>query len=338
MPRFMRVAGATAEEVLANRGSHALLFPPEDRADLLRAAQPQLRWDSVTSGTETIDTLPYNEFVKIIGCVMRVPGVGYPAVSFRTSIIDAPALDRSWQVVMVGITDWSACKPGVFEARVRAAAASSLALGGQLEVLAADFYTVPTFDDATGPMLDLAWSKHLTFTPGALADTADGSLGVWADAEYYSETRILPSGHSADSALVAFLRQCYEGAMGAMISAGSTATFVAQLRPSSKAGIVAQHLALLPLPAPLQTYSPPGVAREVESIARVAYLASAGLGAAAERVVIPLLETALEWGEWSIIRTAVLGSPACHPKVVLLRRWQAVFGVTTPDAPSQWAR
>ena len=205
MPRFMRVAGATTEEVLANRGSHALLFPPEDRADLLRAAQPQLRWDSVTSGTETIDTLPYNEFVKIIGCVMRVPGVGYPAVSFRTSIIDAPALDRSWQVVMVGITDWSPCKPGVFEARVRAAAASSLALGGQLEVLAADFYTVPTFDDATGPMLDLAWSKHLTFTPGALADTADGSLGVWADAEYYSETRILPSGHSADSTLVARL-------------------------------------------------------------------------------------------------------------------------------------
>ena len=150
---------------------------------------------------------------------------------------------------------------------------------------------------------DLAWSKHLTFTPGALADTTDGSLGVWADAEYYSETRVLPSGHGADSALVAFLRQCYEGAMGAMISAGSTATFVAQLRPSSKAGIVAQHLALLPLPAPLQTYSPPGVAREVESIARVAYLASAGLGAAAERVVIPLLETALEWGEWSIIRT-----------------------------------
>ena len=150
----------------------------------------------------------------------------------------------------MGITDWSACKPGVFEARVRVAAANSLALGGQLEVLASDFYNVPTFDDATGPLVDLAWSKHLTFTLGALADTTDGTLGVWADAEYYSETRLLPSGHDADSALVAFLRQCYEGAMGAMITAGSTATFVAQLRPSSKAGIVAQHLALLPLRPP----------------------------------------------------------------------------------------
>ena len=90
-------------------------------------------------------------------------------------------------------------------------------------------------------------------------------------------------------------------------------------------------MALLPLPAPLQTYSHPGLSREVESIARVAYLASAGLGSAAERVVIPLLETALEWGDWSIIKTAVEGALPGHSKVVLLRRWQAVFSVSEPD-------
>ena len=88
MPRFMRVSGATAEEVLANRGSHALLFPAEDRADLLKAAQPQLKWSTVTSGAETLDTLPYNEFAKLIGCAMRVPGIGFP--SERASLMLLP--------------------------------------------------------------------------------------------------------------------------------------------------------------------------------------------------------------------------------------------------------
>ena len=304
MPRFQRVvAGSTAEETVTARGGHSLVFEQDERMDLLRAAQPFLTWSTMVSGAETLTTLPYHEFVKLIGCVMYVKGLGWPGRSFRVCIIDAPALDRSWRVILVGITDWSPCKPGAFETRVRLAATNSLASGGQLEVLDTDFYTVPTFSDGP-PLADLVWSKHLTFSPGALADTSDGTLGAWADMEYYSESRIGAAGHSPDSALVAFLRQGYEGAIGAMVAAGATTTFVSQLRPSSKAGLVAQHLALLPLPAPLRTFTPPGVPREVESIARVAYLASAGLGAAAERVVIPLLETALEWDDWAVVKAA----------------------------------
>ena len=224
----MRCAGTTADEIRGNRGSHALLFPPEDHPNLLKAAQPQLRWGSVTSGADTVDTLPYHEFVPLIAGAMRITGLGYPGKAFRTSIIDAPCLDRSWKVILAGITDWTPCKPGVFEARVMAAAATSLAAGGALEVLEADFYDVSTFSDAAGtPMEDLAWSKHLTFTPGALVDSSDGTLKVWGDTEYYSDSRIVAAGHSADSALVAYLRQCYEGAIGAMTAAGATSTFVA---------------------------------------------------------------------------------------------------------------
>ena len=116
-----------------------------------------------------------------------------------------------------------------------------------------------------------------------------------------------------------------------MTTAGATATFVQQLRLSSKAGLVAAHLAKLPLPAPLQTYAQPGLAREAQAFARVAYLASDGVGAAAERVVIPLLESALDWGEWALIKAALHGCEPGHSKVVLLRRWQAVFALTTPD-------
>ena len=165
----------------------------------------------------------------------------------------------------------------------------------ELKLLPGDFYEIPTFGFASGePLEDLAWAQHLTFSPGALADTTDGILSVWAELEYHSEARFPVAGHSPDSALVATLRQGYEETAAAMTTAGATATFVQQLRLSSKAGLVAAHLAKLPLPAPLQTYAQPGLAREAQAFARVAYLASDGVGAAAERVVIPLLESALD--------------------------------------------
>ena len=170
MPRFMRVAGATHELRIVARGSHALLFMDDDHPELLKAAQPYLKWDTVTSGADTLHTLPYHEFVRLIGGVLRIPGLGYPDKSFRTSTVDAPALDRSWKALLGGMTDWTPCKPGAFDARIRAAASNSLVPSSAFELLDADFYTIPSFTDEALP--ELAWSTHLTFTPGALADTS----------------------------------------------------------------------------------------------------------------------------------------------------------------------
>ena len=255
----------------------------------------------------------------------------FPGKNFLTHCVGELGLDRSWKALLLGITDWSACRPGDFGARIRVASANSLVDRSQLKLLEADFYLIPPLDFSSAELTDLAWARQLTFTPGALVSTSDGSLEVWADLEYYSEMRIPLAGRGAESAMVATLRQGYEGAVAAMVTAGATTTLVSQLRPASKAGLVAAHVAKLPLPAPLQTFSPAGLAREAEAFTRVAYLASAGLGAAAERVVIPLLESALDWGEWAIVKTAVHGCLPGHPKVELLRRWQAVLSLAAPD-------
>ena len=317
--RFMRTAAGTHDEVVERRGEHVVLFEDGDHADLLKTAQPHLSWAVVTAaGGTTFPCLPYAEVAAIMGRVLWVEGLGFPGKNFLTHCVGELGLDRSWKALLLGITDWSACRPGDFGARIRVASANSLVDRSQLKLLEADFYLIPPLDFSSAELTDLAWARHLTFTPGALVSTSDGSLEVWADLEYYSEMRIPLAGRGAESAMVATLRQGYEGAVAAMVTAGATTTLVSQLRPASKAGLVAAHVAKLPLPAPLQTFSPAGLAREAEAFTRVAYLASAGLGAAAERVVIPLLESALDWGEWAIVKTAVHGCLPGHPKVELL--------------------
>ena len=333
MVRFLRTTPGTHLENVDKRGPHVIVFEEADLPDRLKAAQGQWSWSTVSAQGSAVELLsvPYGEFARVLGPVMWIAGLGFPTKSFTDHCVGESGLDRSWKAVLLGMADWSPCRPGDFLARVRQAAANPLVDRNLLRIEEADLYEIRPFDSTDAALADLSWVSRLTFTPGALADAADGTLGVMADLEYYSEDRIPVAGKGVDSAFVACLRQNYEGAVAAMVAAGSTATLMAQLRPASKAGLVAHHISKLTLPAPLQSFSPPGLAREAEGFTRVAYLASAGVGPAAERVVIPLLESALDWADWAIIKTALEGSLPGHPKVELLRRWQAVFAMTAPD-------
>ena len=149
MVRFQLVAGENHDDIVANRGSHLVVFQDADHADKLKTAQPQLQWASLTSSGGSgvnFSTLPYAEFADIIGQVLWVQGVGFPTRNFLTSILNAELLDRSWQIVLTGMQDWSTCKPGVFRARVKKAAAQAIAGRAGLEVKAADFYPIPCFE------------------------------------------------------------------------------------------------------------------------------------------------------------------------------------------------
>ena len=194
MVRFVLVAGSTHDEVVANRGSHLVVFQEADQADRLKTAQPHMQWGTLSgagaSGPITYVTLPYAEFADIVGQVLWVPGVGFPAHNFLTSTLSAEAMDRSWKVILTGLHDWTPCKPGVFRSRVKQAAASSIAGRAGLEVKATDFYAIPCFDTGAPPFDALAWASHLTFTPGVLANATDGTLAVWVDLCYYAEDRI----------------------------------------------------------------------------------------------------------------------------------------------------
>ena len=164
MVRFVLVSGSTHEEIVTNRGSHLIVFQDADHAEKLKTAQPHLSWGSLNSsgasGPTAHDTLPYAEFADIVGQVLWVRGVGFPAHSFLTSTLNAEAMDRSWKVILTGAHDWSPCKPGVFRARVKLAAASSIAGRAGLEVKATDFYAIPCFDVGAPPFDSLAWSAH----------------------------------------------------------------------------------------------------------------------------------------------------------------------------------
>ena len=180
----------THEEMVERRGVHEIVFEEGDLPEQLKAAQPHLTWGVVPSGTDSLACLPYAEFAGIIGHVLWVEGLGFPGKGFLTSTVGEACLDRSWKTIILGIVDWSPCRPCDFGGRVRAAARNSLVSRSELKLLPGDFYEIPTFGFASGePLEDLAWAQHLTFSPGALADTTDGILSVWAELEYHSEAR-----------------------------------------------------------------------------------------------------------------------------------------------------
>ena len=93
MVRFVLVSGSTHEEIVTNRGSHLIVFQDADHAEKLKTAQPHLSWGSLnssgTSGPTAHDTLPYAEFADIVGQVLWVRGVGFPAHNFLTSTLIA---------------------------------------------------------------------------------------------------------------------------------------------------------------------------------------------------------------------------------------------------------
>ena len=267
----------------------------------MHTAQPQLKWGEVISGAARSRTLPYCEFVSIVGPSMWVKGVGFPARRLRTDIVGEAALDCSWKLVLLGMTDWSECQPGEFAARVKAAVADSLAQRDVLEVGDADFYAVPTFDHTQDDLKDLAWSEHLAFTPGALADKTDGTLGVWAALEYYSEDRIpapcggprqrLGDGGASPAVLRGRCRSPGDSRGHRRLRGSATPHF------QGRFGGAARCLASPSGPSPelIQSYAPPGLAREVESITRVAYLcwtySPAGLRRTAARVIAAIVFT-----------------------------------------------
>ena len=101
MVRFIRTTAGTPMEIYDRRGAHFLVFEEDDQAEKLMQAQKQWSWAAVTTaGSDRLHTVPYAEFMRVIGRVMWVEGLGFPTKDFTTHCVGEAGLDRSWKALI----------------------------------------------------------------------------------------------------------------------------------------------------------------------------------------------------------------------------------------------
>ena len=75
----------THAKVLTLRGDYVLYLPDADKPALLKAAQPQLQWDTSGGGSVTVS---YGDFASLVLVVMWVDEAGLPEAMNTALVAD----------------------------------------------------------------------------------------------------------------------------------------------------------------------------------------------------------------------------------------------------------
>eukprot|EP00966_Prymnesium_polylepis_P039845 924802-Prymnesium_polylepis.1 len=323
MVLFLTTTETDHDAVLTARGTHRLYLEESDGAGLLAQAQPDLPMRAAEAPMN-LPSLQYGDFAELVLVAASVDGTVTTAVKVATFLASPACLTRLWAEVRKGMsaTSWSHCSKGAFKSRLLEAAKAPAVQASRLVIGTLDFYRVPALMNAPAWYLTLSWVE-------AAADGAD----IIGEFESYAEARAHTAGVAVDSALSAFVAFSFASAKSAVAAAGGDADHVANMRDSSKAALVLAHWRSAAWPAPLQRWVRNGPDRELDSIARVAYASSGGIGVQAERVVLDRLASVLATPPHLVLAklTAVKPPPSREQMANALRRGQSIFGVAGAD-------